>query len=78
MGSTAIIDMDDASSAQPPSDADLMIYSSYQRAIKILQKKSSYVWQENHRLIKTVAGCTAITLFFGYFAYALYFRYVFT
>ena len=52
-----------------------MYYNSYQRALNSMQNKLSSVYRENYRMIKLTIGAILIVLYFGYFGYAIYYRY---
>ena len=78
-GKTVAIEMKDTAdvnSDQHSDYADLLGYNRYERTINTLQQSSSELWKRNNILIKKISGVVLILLYFTYFGYALYYRFV--
>ena len=55
---------------------DEVHYNAYQRALLSFQTKASETYTENARPIKFAIAVFFICLYFGYFSYAMFYRYV--
>ena len=51
-------------------------YSSYQRMLLFAQSKAANSWTKHARSVKTICAFILILVYFAYFGYALYYRYV--
>ena len=70
-------DMNVDSADQRTDSKDKMVHNRYERTLQdSLQESSSELWEKNKTQIKTVYGVVFILLYFAYFGYALYYRYV--
>ena len=69
-------DMNVESADQRTDSKDKMVHNRYERTLIALQESSTELWEKNKTRIKTIYGVVFILLYFAYFGYALYYRFV--